>query len=333
MTELPMHMNVVAPRAPGGPEMFETIRRPIPVPARGEVLVKVRSAGVNRADCLQRQGQYPVPAGATDIIGLECSGEVVALGEEVSRWKPGDAVCALLVGGGYAEYVAVPEAQCLPCPAGMGWDDAASLMEAMCTVWSNVRLRGGLGEGQTLLVHGGSSGIGVTALQIFAAFGHRIWTTAGSDEKCAACLEIGATRAINYRREVFENVVLAETGGRGVDVVLDMVGGDYLGRNLKALADDGRLVGIAASGGRVASVDLLELYRRRQTLTGSGLRRQPLAEKARIVASVEENLWPLLASGRIKPLVYRSFPWVEAGAAHALMESSAHIGKIVLRVA
>jgi NADPH2:quinone reductase len=293
-------------------------------------LIRVVAAGVNRADCVQRSGKYPVPPGAPDIIGLEVSGEVVALGEGVERWKTGDAVCALLIGGGYAEYACAPAAQCLPLPSGLDPTEAAALPETCCTVWGNIHLRAGLRPGETLLVQGGSSGIGVTAIQIFAARGHPVYATAGSAEKVLACEQLGARRGIDYRNEDFVAVVKAATDGRGVDVILDMVGGDYIGRQLKALADDGRLVGIAATGGAQANVDLMEIYRRRLTLTGSALRSLAPRRKGEIVASVEENVWPLLANGSVKPVIYRKFPLAEAGQAHVLMESSAHIGKLLL---
>ena len=331
--DLPMSMTIAAARQPGGPEMLSLMQRPRPLAAAGEVLLKVRSAGVNRADCLQRMGQYPVPEGATDIIGLECAGEVIAVGSGVQGWHIGDRACALLIGGGYAEYVNVPAVQCLPVPIGLDWDEAASLMETCCTVWSNVIMRAALQPGETLLVHGGSSGIGVTALQIFSALGHRVFTTAGSAEKCSACLGLGAELAINYRDQDFVEHVLTATTGRGVDVILDMVGGDYMPRNLKALAEDGRLVGIAATRGREVNIDLMDAYRRRLTITGSALRRQPISEKARIVESVRQHVWPLIESGRFKAVVHSVYPLAEAAAAHQLMESSAHIGKIVLRVA
>ena len=331
--DLPMSMTIAAARHPGGPEMLTLMERPRPSAAAGELLLKIRSAGVNRADCLQRMGQYPVPAGATDIIGLECAGEVIEVGAGVQGWHVGDRACALLIGGGYAEYVNVPAGQCLPVPIGLDWDEAASLMETCCTVWSNVIMRAALEPGETLLIHGGSSGIGVTALQIFSALGHRVFTTAGSEEKCSACLGLGAELAINYRDQDFVEHVLMASNGRGVDVILDMVGGDYMPRNLKALAEDGRLVGIAATRGREVNVDLMDAYRRRLTITGSALRRQPIAEKARIVESVRQHVWPLIESGRFKAVVHSVYPLAEAAAAHQLMESSMHIGKIVLRVA
>jgi len=331
--DLPMSMTIAAARQPGGPEMLMLMQRPRPSAAAGELLLKVRSAGVNRADCLQRMGQYPVPAGATDIIGLECAGEVIEVGAGVQGWHVGDRACALLIGGGYAEYVNVPAVQCLPVPNGLDWDEAASLIETCCTVWSNVIMRAALQPGETLLIHGGSSGIGVTALQIFSALGHRVFTTAGSEEKCSACLDLGAELAINYRDQDFVEHVLMASNGRGVDVILDMVGGDYMPRNLKALAEDGRLVGIAATRGREVNIDLIDAYRRRLTITGSALRRQPIAEKARIVESVRQHVWPLIESGRFKAVVHSVYPLAEAAAAHQLMESSMHIGKIVLRVA
>ena len=332
MHTFPASMRVAVSSTPGGPDTLGIAHCPRPDPGPGEVLLKVRAAGVNRADCLQRAGRYPVPAGASDILGLECAGEVVALGAGAMRWRLGDAVCALLVGGGYAEFVTVPEGQCLRVPSGLTWDEAAALMETCCTVWSNVHLRAQLQTGETLLVHGGSSGIGTTALQIFSALGHRIWTTAGSARKCEACRALGAHRAIDYRNEDFVDIVLSDTDGRGVDVILDMVGGMTMQRNLAALADDGRIAGIAASEGRVASIDLLELYRRRQTISGSALRREPAGRKARIVASAGEHVWPLVAQRRVCAVVDSVFPLEAAAAAHARMESGAHIGKIVLRV-
>jgi NADPH:quinone reductase len=332
LAPLPTTMKLAHPWQPGGPDVLALGERALPVAGPGEVLIRVAAAGVNRADCLQRMGNYPVPAGATDILGLECAGTVVAVGEGVSDQWSGAPVAALLVGGGYAQYVAVPAAQCLPVPAGLSMEAAASLMETCCTVWSNVHLRAAIQPGETLLVHGGSSGIGVTAIQIFAALGHRVFATAGSEAKCVACVELGAERAIDYRTEDFVAVALQLTEGRGVDVVLDMVGGDYVPRSLKALADDGRLVGIAASSGRQASIDLLDLYRRRQTITGSALRRQSLEAKAAIVESVRRHVWPLIEAGTVRPVIFRTFPLEEAAAAHALMESSQHIGKLVLRI-
>jgi len=329
---LPSCMTIAHPRQPGGPEMLEMSTRPVPSPAAGEVLIRVHAAGVNRADCMQREGNYPVPGGATDIIGLECAGEVVATGSGTSRYRVGDRVAALLVGGGYAQYVCTPEAQCLPVPGGLDWIQAAAWMETACTVWSNVSMRAGLQPSERLLVHGGTSGIGVTAIQLYAALGHTVYATAGSETKCRACVELGAAAAIHYREQDFVTEVRRLTGGEGVDVVLDMVGGDYLSRSLSVLRDDGRFVGIAASQGRQATVDLMELYRRRLTLTGSGLRRQPLPVKAGIVAQVERHVWPLVAQGRIKAVVDSVFPLAEAARAHAHMESSAHIGKIVLAV-
>jgi NADPH2:quinone reductase len=329
---LPIRMNTATPSQPGGPEQFRIEQRDLPEIQSGELLIKVRSAGVNRADCLQRAGQYLVPIGAPDIIGLECSGEIVAMGSDVVGWKIGDAVCALLIGGGYAEYVNVPAEQCLHKPEAMDWDSAAALMETCCTVWSSVFMRANIKPKETLLVHGGSSGIGVTALQIFSALGHRVFTTAGSDEKCNACTKLGAEIAINYRKQDFAHEVMQATGSRGVDVILDMVGGDYMMNNLKVLAEDGRLVGIAAMRGREVQVDLMDIYRRRLTITGSALRRQTLSEKARIVESVKQHVWPLILSRQIKVMIHSVFPLSEASKAHTLMESSEHIGKIVLKV-
>ncbi len=331
-SNLPSLMKIAAPEKPGGPEELKLEQRPLPELQNGELLLKVRSAGVNRADCMQRMGQYPVPKGATDIIGLECAGEVVAIGSGVQGWKIGDAACALLIGGGYAEFVNVPAVQCLPKPEGIDWDAAAGLMETCCTVWSSIHMRAGLKPHETLLVHGGSSGIGVTAIQIFAAMGHRIFTTAGSLDKCAACEDLGAEKAIPYKTHDFVEEMMQATGGRGVDVILDMVGGDYMPRNLRALADDGRLVGIAATRGREVPVNLMDVYRRRLTITGSALRRQPLEEKMRIVQSVGQHIWPLIKSKKFNVIIHSVFPIAEASKAHALMESSAHIGKIILRV-
>jgi len=328
----PLTMTFAEACEPGSPPTFRLSERQVPQPAAGEVLVRIHAAGVNRADCLQRLGQYPVPVGATDIIGLECAGEVAACGDGVKGWQFGDRLCGLLAGGGYAQYVVVPAEHCLPIPDGLGWEDAASLMETCCTVWSNIRLRARLAPGETLLVHGGSSGVGVPAIQIFAALGDSIWTTAGNAAKCDACIRLGATRATNYHEQVFEDQVLQDTAGRGVDVIRDMVGGSYLARNLKAFADDGRLVGIAASEERFGTIDLLNLYRRRQTITGTGLRRQSNGEKARIVASGQEHVWPLIEQGVYRPRVHPVLDLAEAGAAHDLMESSAHVGKLVLRI-
>ncbi|HET9701097.1 MAG TPA: NAD(P)H-quinone oxidoreductase [Burkholderiales bacterium] len=326
-------MRVIEIRRPGPPEVLAPARRPLPEPRPGEVLIRVAAAGVNRPDVLQRKGLYPPPPGASDLPGLEVAGEVTAAGAAVSLWKTGDRVCALVNGGGYAEYVTAPETQCLPIPAGLSAIEAASLPETYFTVWTNVFERARLGPGETLLVQGGSSGIGVTAIQLGRAFGHRVLATAGSAEKCAACESLGAERCINYRSEDFVAVARAATGGRGVDVILDMVGGDYVARELQALADDGRLVLIAFLGGSKLNLDLMPLMLRRLTITGSTLRSRPVEAKARIAAALREKVWPLFESGAIRPVVHATFPLEDAAQAHALMEASTHIGKIVLSVA
>jgi len=298
------------------------------------VLIKVEAAGVNRADLLQRAGHYPPPPGASDILGLEAAGEIVATEGDVSALRKGDRVCALLSGGGYAEYCATPAGSCLPIPKNFSMIDAGSLPESFFTVWSNVFDRVKLQPGERFLVHGGTSGIGVTAIQLAKHFGSRVFATAGSDEKCQACRDLGADRAINYRTEDFVAVILDATGGKGVDVILDMVGGDYVSRNLKALAVDGRMVNIAyMQGSKIANLDLLPLMLKRLTLTGSTLRARDAAFKAAIADNLRAKVWPLLDQGRIKTVVHQSFPLAEAAAAHRLMESSTHIGKIMLRVA
>jgi NADPH2:quinone reductase len=323
-------MRAIEITQPGGPEVLQPCERPLPVLKAGEVLIKVLAAGVNRPDVFQRLGQYPVPPGASDLPGLEVAGEIVdgELGD--SGFAKGDLVCALVQGGGYAEYCAAPLAQCLPVPEGLSPLEAASLPETFFTVWSNVFQRAALQPGESLLVQGGSSGIGVTAIQVARALGHRVFATAGSADKCRACEELGAERAINYKDEDFATVVKELTGGKGVDVVLDMVGGDYVAREVSCLADDGRIVVIALLGGAKANVDLGQVLRRRLTITGSTLRPRPVAFKAQIARELRERVWPLLAAGTIKPVIYKTFALEEAGAAHALMESSAHVGKIML---
>jgi NADPH2:quinone reductase len=317
---------------PGGPEVLVLAERPTPAPKENEILVKVSAAGVNRPDVLQRMGRYPIPPGASDLPGLEIAGEVVACGTAVKMWKIGDQVCALVSGGGYAEYCVAPEVQALPVPKGLTDLEAASLPETFFTVWSNVYDRARLAPGESLLVQGGSSGIGVTAIQIAAAMGNRVFATAGSDEKCAACLKLGAEKAINYRTQDFAAEVKAATGGKGVDVVLDMVGGDYVPRELKSLADDGRLVFIAMLGGAKTELDINEVLRRRLVVTGSTLRPRPVEFKGAIAKRLKEVVWPLIEAGKIKPVVYETFPLAQASEAHRLMESSKHIGKIVLAV-
>jgi putative PIG3 family NAD(P)H quinone oxidoreductase len=315
---------------PGGPEVLSPARRPRPSPAAGELLIEVEAAGVNRPDVLQRQGHYPPPPGASDIPGLEVAGVVAAAGEGVSGWAEGDRVCALLAGGGYAEYAAAPAPQCLPVPRGLGAVEAAALPETFFTVWTNVFERGRLRAGETLLVHGGSSGIGTAAIALARAFGARVLATAGGAEKCAACERLGAARAVNYREEDFVAAVKAETGGRGVDVVLDMVGGDYTPRNLECLARDGRLVQIAFLRGSKVQLDLLPVMQRRLTITGSTLRPRSVEEKGAIARALREQVWPLIEQGRVRPLVHATFPLRKAADAHRLMESGGHIGKIVL---
>ena len=325
----------------GGPEVLTLCDREKPVPKPGEVLIHVHAAGINRPDVLQRMGHYPVPPGASDLPGLEVAGTIAAVGDgetlAATHLTIGDSVCALVQGGGYAEFCTAPIAQCLPIPAGLSMIEAASLPETFFTVWSNVFDRARLGTHasghlETLLVQGGTSGIGVTAIQIAHARGHRVFATAGSDDKARACEALGAERGINYRSEDFVEVVKSLTEGRGVDVVLDMVAGDYVPRELKALADDGRLVLIALLGGAKAEADLSQILRRRLTITGSTLRPRDVAFKGRIAKNLHEHVWPLLASGRIKPVVFRSFPLAMAADAHRLMESSTHVGKIVLEV-
>ena len=327
----PTSMTAIEIREPGGPEVLVPTSRPVPAPAAGEVLIKVAAAGVNRPDVLQRQGGYAPPPGASDIPGLEVAGTVVALGEGAERWAPGDQVTALVAGGGYAELCTAPAAQCLPVPAGLSLTQAAAIPETFFTVWSNVFDRGGLTAGESFLVHGGSSGIGTTAIQLARAFGARVFTTVGSAEKAKACEALGAERAINYREEDFVAVIKAATGG-GVDEILDMVGGDYIQRNIKALAPDGRLVFIAFLGGAKAEVNFAPLMMKRITVTGSTLRPRPIAFKAAIARSLEDKVWPLIERGDVRPVMHRSFPLAEAAEAHRLMESSAHIGKIVLEI-
>lgn len=330
--ELPETMNAVEIASFGGPEVLTLTPRPLPRPGAGEVLVKVAAAGVNRPDVLQRTGGYAPPPGTTDIPGLEISGTIVAMGEGVSGWKPGDPVCALVAGGGYAEYCAVPAPQCLPIPKGLDMIEAAALPETFFTVWTNVFERGRLKAGESFLVHGGSSGIGTTAIQLAHAFGARVFTTAGSAEKCEACRKLGADLAINYRAEDFVDAISAATDGNGVDVILDMVGGDYVKRNLKILAVEGRLVQIAFLQGSTVELNLAPLMVKRQTLTGSTLRPRSVADKGAIAAELHRRVWPLIETGKVRPVVDSTFPLARAADAHRRMESSAHIGKIVLTV-
>ncbi|HVK55531.1 MAG TPA: NAD(P)H-quinone oxidoreductase [Burkholderiales bacterium] len=324
-------MPAVEISTPGGPEVLRLTQRSTPQPKSGEVLIQVAAAGVNRPDTLQRKGGYPPPAGVTDLPGLEIAGTVVAIGDEVSELRVGDKVCALVAGGGYAGYCIAPAPQCLPIPKGLSMAEAASLPETFFTVWTNVFDRAKLVPGESFLVQGGSSGIGVTAIQIARALGHQVFATAGSDEKCAACEKLGA-QAINYKTQDFVTVVKEATGGRGVDVILDMVGGEYVQRELNTLADDGRLVFINTMAGREATIDFRALMQRRLTITGSTLRPRSIAFKGAIAKALRERVWPLIESGEIKPVIYKTFPLGEASAAHALMESSQHIGKIVLTI-
>ena len=328
---IPAQMHHIAMEAPGGPEVLVLATGPVPRPATGEVLIRVAAAGINRPDILQRTGNYPPPPGASPILGLEVSGTVVALGAEVTGWHEGDAVCALVAGGGYAEYCVAPAPQCLPVPKGVALVDAAGLPETFFTVWTNVFDRGRLAAGESFLVHGGSSGIGTTAIQLARAFGARVFATAGSPEKCAVCRDLGAERAIDYRQEDFVAILKEATQGRGVDVILDMVGGPYVEKNLRSLALEGRLVQIAFLQGSKVTLDLAHLMMRRQTITGSTLRPRPVAEKAAIARNLRDKVWPLIEAGKVRPVIDRTFPLAEAAAAHRLMESSAHIGKILLR--
>jgi putative PIG3 family NAD(P)H quinone oxidoreductase len=314
----------------GGPEVLVPAKRPVPVPAAGEVLVAVEAAGVNRPDVLQRQGGYAPPPGASDIPGLEIAGRIVALGDGVRDWRVGDAVTALVAGGGYAAYCPVPAPQCLPLPGGYDMVRAAAIPETFFTVWTNVFERGALKSGESFLVHGGTSGIGTTAIQLARAFGARVFATAGGQEKCAACEKLGAQRAIDYRREDFTEVIAEATGKRGVDVILDMVGGGYVARNLQVLATDGRLVQIAFLTGSKVELNLLPLMLKRQTLTGSTLRPRSVKEKGAIAAALRARVWPLLEASKVAPVIHATFPLAKAADAHRLMESGVHIGKIVL---
>jgi putative PIG3 family NAD(P)H quinone oxidoreductase len=323
-------MRAIEISKPGPPDVLKLTTRPMPEPAHGQVVIKVAWAGVNRPDALQRAGAYAPPPGASDLPGLEAAGEVIALGSGVEGIEVGDKVCALLPGGGYAEYVATPAAHCLPVPTGMGLKEAACLPENYFTVWSNVFTRGGLDAGERFLVHGGSSGIGTTAIQLAHAFGARVFATAGSDAKCQACLDLGAERAINYRTEDFVEVLRAEGGA---NLILDMVGGEYIPRNINTLADDGRLVQIAFLQGPKVELNFAQMMMRRLSITGSTLRPQSDLAKARIAEELLAMVWPLLGSGRIAPVMDSEFELDDAAAAHARMESSGHIGKIVLKVA
>lgn len=329
---IPEQMLAVEISTPGGPEVLRPVQRPVPRPAPGEVLIRVEAAGVNRPDILQRLGNYPPPAGASDLPGLEVAGTIAEVGPGVERWRTGDRVCALVAGGGYAEYCLAPGVQCLPIPDGMTIISAAAIPETFFTVWTNLFRRGGLRPGERVLIHGGSSGIGTTAVQLAQASGSVVFTTAGSDAKCDACRRLGADVAINYRRDDFVEIIRRETGGAGVDVVLDMVGGEYFARNIDCLALNGRLIQIGLLGGAQAPIDLGKVMRRRLTVTGSTLRVRTVEEKGELARDLEANVWPLLASGRVAPVIDHTFPLAQAAEAHRRLESSEHIGKIVLTI-
>jgi NADPH:quinone reductase len=327
---LPQTMTVIEANGAGGPEVLGPASRPLPALAQGEVLIEVAAAGINRPDVLQRQGLYPPPKGASDLLGLEVSGRIVKLGAGASRFKLGDEVCALVNGGGYAEYAVAPEDTTLPLPPGLNFVEAAALPETVFTVWHNVFERGALKSGEWLLVHGGASGIGTTAIQIATALGARVVVTVGSEWKVKACEQLGAVRAIDYRTQDFVEAVRETTGGHGADVILDMVGGDYIERDLRAAALDGRIVQIAFLKGAKVEIDLMRLMLRRLTLTGSTLRAQPPADKARIARGVEERVWPLIASGKVKPVIDSTFKLENAAGAHLRIDNPEHVGKIVL---
>ncbi|MFO7856381.1 MAG: NAD(P)H-quinone oxidoreductase [Paracoccaceae bacterium] len=332
MSDLPATMRVVEIASPGGPEVLTPAERPVPRPGAGEILIRAAAAGVNRPDCLQRAGAYDPPPGASDLPGLEAAGHVAAVGAGVSRWKEGDAVTALLPGGGYAEYSVTPAEHALPVPEGLSMVEAAAVPETFFTVWINVFMRGGLTAGETFLVHGGSSGIGATALQLASHFGARAFCTVGSAEKAEFARKQGAEAAINYKEQDFVAEAKALTGGRGVDLILDMVGGDYIPRDVIALANDGRLALIAFLGGPQATLNFAQVMVRRLTITGSTLRPRSVEFKAEVARQLEAKVWPLLAAKRVGPTIHSTFPLEKASEAHALMESSAHMGKIVLEV-
>lgn len=330
---VPATMTCIEITAPGAPEVLKPATRPTPQPGPGEILIKVAAAGVNRPDVLQRYGKYPPPPGASDLPGLEVAGRVAALGAGVAGFTVGDKVCALISGGGYAEYCLAPAPQCLPVPGRLSMVEAAAVPETFFTVWTNVFERGRLKAGETFLVHGGASGIGTTAIQLAKAFGARVLATAGTPEKCAACQALGAERAINYKTEDFVAVAKDLTGGKGVDLTLDMVGGDYVGKNIEMARVEGRIVQIAFLRSPKTEVNLAPLMMKRLTLTGSTLRARSVEEKGAVAAAVRQNVWPLLESGQVKPVIHATFPLADAAGAHRLMEADTHIGKIVLTVA
>jgi NADPH:quinone reductase len=327
---VPREMKAIEIASPGGPEQLKIATRPVPQPGPQEVLLRVAAAGVNRPDVMQREGRYPPPAGVTDIPGMEVAGEVVALGSDVSRWSLGDSVTALLPGGGYAEYAVAAASLCLPVPNGVSVVEAAAIPETFFTVWTNLFERGRCKAGDDVLIHGGTSGIGTTAIQLATAFGARVFATAGSEAKARACERLGAARGINYRTEDFVEVIHHDTAGKGVDVILDLVGADYLDRNLQAAAIEGRLVIISMLGGSRAEIKLNVVLTKRLTVTGSTLRPRTVEQKAAVADGVRDNVWPLLSAGRVRPVIHATFPLADAAAAHRLMESSEHIGKILL---
>ena len=331
MSSLSQQMSAVEISIPGGPEVLKLVQRPVPSIRADEVLIQVHAAGINRPDVLQRKGAYPAPKGASDLPGLEVAGIIVQVGSDVTSWQVGEKICALVPGGGYADYCATPVVQCLPVPQGFSMVEAASLPETFFTVWSNVFDRAKLASNESLLVQGGTSGIGVSAIQMAKALGHAVFATAGTKEKCDACEKLGAI-AINYNIEDFAEVIKSKTNGKGVDVILDMIGGDYIQRELNSLADDGRLVFINTMKGREASIDFRAIMQRRLTITGSTLRPRSTEFKGTIAKNLREKIWPLIESGKIQSVVFKTYPLQDAHAAHALMESGQHIGKIVLVV-
>ncbi len=330
LANIPATQTVIEIKQPGGPEVLVPATRPVPEPKAGEILIRIAAAGVNRADCLQRMGRYPMPPGAPDIPGLECSGTIVKRGDGVTQWQDGDQVCALMIGDGYGEYAAVPAVQCLPIPQGVSLIDAGGLPETFCTVWTNVFDRIHLSAGESFLMQGGSSGIGMTAIQLAKAFGARVMTTAGSDEKCQACRDYGADLAINYRTQDFVAEGKQFTNGRGIDAIFDMVGGDYIPREIELLGREGRLCFVALMHGTKVEADFGAVQRKHLTITGSTLRSRSIEQKAAIVAALQQKVWPLWASGKLRTFTYRQFPLAQASEAHRLMESSQHIGKILL---
>ncbi len=330
LANIPVTQTVIEIKSPGGPEALVPTTRPVPDPRQGEVLIRIAATGVNRADCLQRMGRYPMPPGAPDIPGLECSGTIVKRGDGVTQWQDGDEVCALLIGDGYGEYAAVPAVQCLPIPHGVSLIDAGGLPETFCTVWTNVFDRIHLSAGETFLMQGGSSGIGMTAIQLAKAFGAKVITTAGSEAKCQACRDYGADLAINYRTQDFVALGKQFTNGRGVDAIFDMVGGDYIPREIELLAREGRLCFVALMRGATVEADFGAVQRKHLTITGSTLRSRSIEQKAAVVAALREKVWPLWTEGKLRTFTYKQFPLAQASEAHRLMESSQHIGKILL---